>query len=57
MGEDVYFCHRAKQKGFKCWVATGVQLGHVGQKVYTITDSIKTGISNVKTGVHVEGTA
>lgn len=30
MGEDLSFCWRARQCGFKVWVDPGIELGHVG---------------------------
>ena len=34
MGEDVYFCHKARRAGFKVWVDASIRVGHIGQKVF-----------------------
>lgn len=39
IGEDYYFCEKAKAAGIDVWVDTGCNLGHVGQYVYTIDDN------------------
>ena len=33
-GEDTYFCLSAKKQGFKVWVDTTFELGHVGNHTY-----------------------
>ena len=38
MGEDEYFCLKAKQAGFRVYVDTAVQVGHDGDYVYTVDD-------------------
>jgi len=38
IGEDYYFCQKAKAAGFDLWVDSECQLGHVGQYVYSIGD-------------------
>lgn len=38
MGEDVYFCWKAKQKGYKVFVDPTIALGHVGGYVFTSND-------------------
>lgn len=37
-GEDVTFCHLAREKGFKIWMDfdLSIQMGHIGEKVYRI---------------------
>lgn len=34
MGEDVYFCGKAKEAGFEIWCDGTIKLGHVGDYVY-----------------------
>lgn len=38
MGEDYYFCRRAKEHGFQIGVDCGVRVGHVGDYSYTINE-------------------
>lgn len=38
MGEDVFFCHKAKQHGFKVWCDPTIPLGHVGEYSYDAKD-------------------
>jgi len=38
LGEDYYFCNKAKAAGLDLWVDTECQVGHVGQYVYSIND-------------------
>ena len=38
MGEDIFFCRKAKRKGYKIWLDTGLIIGHVGDCAYTIFD-------------------
>lgn len=33
-GEDVWFCERAREAGYKVWVATDIPIGHYGATVY-----------------------
>jgi hypothetical protein len=39
-GEDYYFCERARAAGFEIWCDGDLssQIGHIGQKIYRITD-------------------
>lgn len=39
IGEDTYFCYTAKQAGFKIWVDTTFELGHVGMHTYRKLDN------------------
>lgn len=39
-GEDVYFCLRAREQGFKSTVDLGMWVGHVGDYVYDMADYI-----------------
>ena len=41
LGEDIGFCHRAKDAGFDVCVHTGLYVGHVGSRVYTPFDHMK----------------
>jgi GT2 family glycosyltransferase len=34
MGEDMTFCFRARQAGFKLYCDSRVKIGHIGQKIY-----------------------
>lgn len=34
MGEDIYFCHKVKEKGFEIWCDPTIELGHVGMYSY-----------------------
>jgi len=36
--EDYYFFSKAQALGYRCYVDTGLKLGHVGEYVYTIED-------------------
>ncbi|MBP5454271.1 MAG: hypothetical protein J6Y09_06640 [Lachnospiraceae bacterium] len=38
LGEDLAFCYRAKQAGFKIKANSYIPLGHIGEKVYTKED-------------------
>ena len=38
MGEDLRFCMKARNAGCRVFVDTRIRIGHVGQKVYDITD-------------------
>lgn len=33
IGEDVTFCHRARELGFKIWVDTRIQINHVSERI------------------------
>ena len=46
VGEDLSFCWRAKQAGYKLVCDFDIQLGHMGNKLFTIEDFKKEGISN-----------
>lgn len=35
-GEDVYFCLKAREKGFKVYVDCGNQIGHIGSTIFHI---------------------
>ncbi len=43
LGEDLYFCRKARGKGVKVWcdLALTRELGHVGVKKYTVRDGIE----------------
>lgn len=34
LSEDYAFCARAREKGFKIWMDTRCQIGHIGNKIY-----------------------
>lgn len=36
MGEDIYFCRKAQNEGYKLWLDTDVICGHIGQINYDI---------------------
>lgn len=38
LGEDLSFCARVSELGQKMWCDSSIQLGHVGQKIYTRED-------------------
>lgn len=38
LGEDLAFCYRAAQSGFKIKANSYIQLGHIGERVYTKED-------------------
>ena len=38
IGEDLYFCKKAKDYGFKIYIHSGVELKHVGYKVWKVDD-------------------
>jgi hypothetical protein len=40
-GEDVGFCKRARKAGFTVWVHAGVVVGHIGQKVCNVMDTLE----------------
>ena len=40
-GDDTSLCEKAHKVGVKAYVDTGIQLGHYGDHIYTITDYIK----------------
>lgn len=37
MGEDVYFCRKAKEAGFGVWADSTIEIGHIGNFVFTPT--------------------
>jgi hypothetical protein len=41
IGEDVYFCHRAREAGFRCWIDTRLQIDHVCQERISVHDTVK----------------
>ena len=34
LGEDYFFCWKAKQLGYKLWCDSRIKVGHVGEYVY-----------------------
>lgn len=40
MGEDVYFCKKAKEVGYDVCVDTSIIVGHVGEHAFTIYDHL-----------------
>lgn len=38
--EDIYFCNKARSKGFKVWADTGLHCEHIGQTKFVIGNSI-----------------
>ena len=38
LGEDLAFCYRAKQAGFRIKANSYIPLGHIGERVYTKED-------------------
>lgn len=38
IGEDIYFCWKAQERGFKVWCDPTLNLGHVGTYVFTKED-------------------
>ena len=40
-GEDTFFCRRAIDAGYKCFLAAGVIVGHLGEQSFTIEDSFR----------------
>lgn len=34
MGEDYWFCSKAKEAGFEVWCDLSVPIGHIGEKIY-----------------------
>jgi hypothetical protein len=38
MGEDIYFCFKAREAGFDIWLEQDIskQVAHVGTRAYTI---------------------
>lgn len=35
IGEDIYFCRKAKEAGFDLWIDPSIEISHVGPKGYT----------------------
>jgi|SRR5579859_2802368 len=54
MGEDVYFCERAREAGCTLWADIWLshQLGHIGQAVYRVQDDTKAEAEAVGTPLH-----
>lgn len=43
-GNDLYFCHKAKEAGFRVWLHSGVEVGHLGVKPrYVRKDFVESG--------------
>ena len=42
LGEDLSFCYRASQLGFKLWCDPDIKLGHIGNYVFTVETKDKT---------------
>ena len=40
LSEDVYFCQKAREKGFKVWCDTSIRCGHIGQNVYSCPEVV-----------------
>jgi hypothetical protein len=40
MGEDVYFCKKAKESGAELWCDGSIKLGHVGDYTYNLSGRI-----------------
>lgn len=38
LGEDLIFCHRARQLGFDLWCDSSIKVGHVGRYIYGEND-------------------
>lgn len=38
VGEDIYFCLKAKKAGLKVWCDPSIPIGHVGKRIYTRDD-------------------
>lgn len=38
LGEDVSFCYRASKLGYKMYADSNIELGHIGDKIYTKRD-------------------
>jgi GT2 family glycosyltransferase len=36
MGEDIFFCRKAQNEGYKLWLDTDVICGHIGSVNYDI---------------------
>jgi len=41
MGEDVYFCRKAKDLGYKICIDTSLDVGHIGEMIYGIDHHIE----------------
>lgn len=53
VAEDIYFCWKAKQYGYRIWVDGRVQVGHKGYYVYTIWDYLRyTGLKQLEDGAY-----
>lgn len=42
LSEDYDFCEKARKVGIKCYIDTSIQLGHLGERVYTLEDVLST---------------
>lgn len=40
LSEDVYFCQKAREKGFKVWCDTSIRCDHIGQNVYSCPEVV-----------------
>jgi hypothetical protein len=38
MGGDLAFCQQARRNGFKVWVDTNIEIGHLGERAYERDD-------------------
>jgi FkbM family methyltransferase len=47
VSEDVYFCTKARQQGFKIWAETSVVCDHIGNTSFTVETPIKKHIKQV----------
>ncbi len=34
LGEDVFFCKKAKENGIETWMDAGLAVGHIGERIY-----------------------
>jgi AmiR/NasT family two-component response regulator len=41
LSEDYAFCENARKVGVKAYIDTGIQLGHIGEYVYTLKDVVE----------------
>lgn len=49
-GEDLYFCGLAKKFGYKIYLDAGLEVGHIGDWVYSIKDHLSYRGKNERTG-------
>jgi glycosyltransferase involved in cell wall biosynthesis len=40
-GEDIYWCHKAQEAGFKLWCDTVAMIGHLGEYPYSYMDTLR----------------